>query len=652
LQAPDAFRQRLADAQNDIATLIQNLRPQRDALLDLLERAVDLRSRITALSGEIATRRNQLNHEVRAAEAAPLWSAMAHPGLNIQAVLAEIRLQWLSILAYTKAHAALLIALALGLYAVAYSLMHGLRTSLESERAGIDIRPTRRVIAHSGRAALLLTLLGVFYLAPAAPIAFYDVLWLIVPLPAAMLCQSALGGERCLTLWALAASLLLSPFRSLLELMPTIDRLVICGQLLLVGCAFLYDLRRMRGGKLNLHAPRWLVQWAAILLLVGMLAALYANLAGYVGLARALRNGLLGSMGFAMVYVAAYHVLLGLGLVVLRSSGGQVSRLVRERRQHMEVLMRWVLRVVLAFGLAISPFYAFGIDDQLPGLINGLMSKRIEIGEAGIGVGALTAAVLCLLATYGVVRILKAVLNDELLPRLRIDEGAAYATSMLIRYAVAVLGFLLAISAAGIDLSKMVLLAGAVGVGIGFGLQNIVNNFISGLILLVEQPIHVGDLVETSSATGVVKHIGIRASTITTAQGADVVVPNGELLSRDLINWTLSNRRRRIDVDIGAAYASNPEQVKQLLVEVLSANARVLKQPEPAVLFMGFGDSALNFRASAWVAEVNDAAVIASDVRSEILARFIEVGIEIPFPQRDVWVRSTGAEEGGISEAN
>jgi small-conductance mechanosensitive channel len=202
----------------------------------------------------------------------------------------------------------------------------------------------------------------------------------------------------------------------------------------------------------------------------------------------------------------------------------------------------------------------------------------------------------------------------------------------------------MALSAAGIDLGKFGLIAGALGIGIGFGLQNIVSNFISGLILIYERPVQSGDTVEVENLMGQVKRIGIRSSSVRTYDGAEVVVPNSNLVSNQLINWTLSDNRKRIEVKVGVAYGSDPNVVMKLLKEVAKSHEKVLSDPEPLPLFEGFGDSSLNFRLLFWVF-FEDGFVTKSDVSIGIYNILDENNITIPFPQLDLHVKKDEEKE-------
>ena len=172
-------------------------------------------------------------------------------------------------------------------------------------------------------------------------------------------------------------------------------------------------------------------------------------------------------------------------------------------------------------------------------------------------------------------------------PRVSLPRGVPATVTMLARYAVISLGFLIALSIAGIPLDRLAIVLGAFSVGIGFGLQTVVNNFVSGLILMFERPIQIGDAVEVSGLVGRVRRIGVRASTIETFDGAEVIVPNGTLVSSQLINWTLSSRSRRIEIQVGVAYGTDPEKVLALLRDAPKGQPGVLSQPEPMAIFRG-----------------------------------------------------------------
>jgi small-conductance mechanosensitive channel len=210
---------------------------------------------------------------------------------------------------------------------------------------------------------------------------------------------------------------------------------------------------------------------------------------------------------------------------------------------------------------------------------------------------------------------------------------------MLVRIALIVFGFLLAAAAAGMELTNLSIVLGAFSVGIGFGLQNIFNNMVSGLILSFERPINVGDVVQVGELMGTVLSIGLRASKIKSFDGAEVIVPNGNLISDSLINWTLSDANRRMDIRVGVAYGTDPNLVIGIMSSVAEGHELVRKDPVPKAYFIGFGDSSMDFRLLAWV-DIDNRLGVESELNVRINERLKEAGIEIPFPQRDLHIRS------------
>jgi potassium efflux system protein len=209
---------------------------------------------------------------------------------------------------------------------------------------------------------------------------------------------------------------------------------------------------------------------------------------------------------------------------------------------------------------------------------------------------------------------------------------------LLIRLAVFVVGFFVAINAAGIPMNEVTIVIGALGVGIGFGLQNIVNNLVSGIILAFEKPVQVGDIIEVSGKSGTITEIGIRASKIDCGNGSELIVPNGDLISQHVVNWTLSNNNRQIELIIGVAYGSDVVKIESILKDIINNNEEIMKSPAPSVFLNTFGESSIDFRLLFWAADIGNWTSLKSKVMSLIYIKFAEEGIEIPHPKRDIQV--------------
>ncbi len=217
------------------------------------------------------------------------------------------------------------------------------------------------------------------------------------------------------------------------------------------------------------------------------------------------------------------------------------------------------------------------------------------------------------------------------------SRRAKYSSSiLLVKLSIWVIGFLIAIAASGIPIDKITIIIGALGVGIGFGLQNLVNNVVSGLVMVFEKPVQVGDLIEVGNKTGTVRSMGIRASKILTLDGSEVIIPNGDLLSQNLINWTLTNNHKRICLDVGVSYGSDIEKVKTIFKTIVEESEDVMSTPTPLILLDNFGDSAVNFKILCWVSDIDNWFTIKSVLMSRVFEEFYKNEISIPFPQRDV----------------
>jgi len=272
-----------------------------------------------------------------------------------------------------------------------------------------------------------------------------------------------------------------------------------------------------------------------------------------------------------------------------------------------------------------------------------ILTYPIHIGSLSFSINGLIFFFLAIYITYILTVFTKQIIEKEVLSKTNLNRGIPAAISLTIRTFIVFFGTLIALSVTGMDLSKISIIAGALSVGIGFGLQNVVNNFISGVILIYEKPIQEGDTVEVDNLLGKITNLGIRASRVLTYDGAEVVVPNSSLTSKQLINWTLSDNKKRIEIKVGTAYGTDPNKVLEIIKNVAIENKNVLPLPEPLPLFDGFGDSSLDFRILFWV-HFEDGFTTKSDIAISIYNSFAENNISIPFPQIDLHVIDANLE--------
>lgn len=366
--------------------------------------------------------------------------------------------------------------------------------------------------------------------------------------------------------------------------------------------------------------------------------AFISNLAGYVNLAvYCLKLGIYAGVTSILVF-GLYRITLTLINASIEVLNIYFPDVVTLYGDDITLKLNRIFNVVFSITWLTGILRISEIYDIVSTWIVSFFTHKLEVGSLSFTIGRLLFFVLVLYATYITAKFIKRIFEREILAKLNMKRGVAASISLTMRIFIVFFGTLIALSVSGLDLGKISIIAGALSVGIGFGLQNIVSNFISGLILIYEKPVMEGDTVEVDNLMGRVSNIGIRSSTLTTYDGAEVVVPNSNLISNQLINWTLSDNRKRIEIKVGTAYGSDPNLVMQLLQNAAVSHEKVLKEPVPNAFFTGFGDSSLNFRLLFWV-RFEDGLQTQSDVAVNVYNLFKAHNIEIPFPQIDLHVK-------------
>jgi small-conductance mechanosensitive channel len=282
----------------------------------------------------------------------------------------------------------------------------------------------------------------------------------------------------------------------------------------------------------------------------------------------------------------------------------------------------------------------WGVYDSLEGAMKGLLALGFNLGSQRISVGLLIASAGVLYGSFLASSILQKLFIDKMLVMRRVERGVRLAIGRLVHYVIIVAGFFWVLTILGFEITKLTIMLSALGVGIGFGLQGVVNNFVSGLIVLFERPVRVGDIIELGGTWSEIKRIGLRSTTVRTFDEADVIIPNADLVSNQVTNWTLTNRQVRLIIPVGVAYGSDVALVIETLTACSNANENVSKTRPPVVLFLNFGESSLDFELRVWVLDVDNRLKTKSELNQEIDRSFREAKIEIAFPQRDLHLRS------------
>ena len=320
-----------------------------------------------------------------------------------------------------------------------------------------------------------------------------------------------------------------------------------------------------------------------------------ANIIGSFTLSLLLTEGIIKSIIIGVILYTTARVIDGLVILSIRK---RVTRALHFVQTYAGKLEHWAVLIIHFFAFFIwikSTLRAFHLLLPVQEQLKEMMATSWQFGNFVLSIQNIFDFFLILVLAFALSRLIRILLDVELFPRIHLPRGIPGAISMIIRYSIVGVGIFLAISSLGVDLGTFGLLAGTLGVGIGFGLQNVIANFVSGLILTFERPIQVGDKIEVGDVLGNVKQIGVRSSTVKTFDGSEVIVPNADLISNKVINWTLTDTRQRMKLPVKVAFESDPDQVLEILLKVVREHPAVLDDPEPIATFNGFGDYFLDF---------------------------------------------------------
>ena len=375
---------------------------------------------------------------------------------------------------------------------------------------------------------------------------------------------------------------------------------------------------------------------------------LIAELSGFSGLATYLLESALTTVFIVIeAWILMRFARGGLEWAFFQTALVMISHL----RKHAHAIVSRAARLMNLFIGALAFMFLlanWGVYDSHGEAMKGVLSLGVTIGSLRLTVGFVLLATLLLYGTLLASRAVQSILTEDVFPRRNLERGAQISMARLVHYGFVLVGFLFALAALGFDLKNVTILGGALGVGIGFGLQQIVNNFVCGIILLFERPISVGDYIELDGQWAEIKKIGLRATIVQNFDKADLVIPNSNLVTNRVINWTRTDRLARIKMPVGVAYGSNVPLVMKILQECAAENESVAKSYEPRVIFMGFGDSSLDFELRVHLQDIDNWYVARTELYQEIERKFRESGVEIPFPQRDLHIRSVDESPGSI----
>ena len=557
-QVPEAVLDRARGVEASLQATATSVQAVRDrALLDLVD-AFTLHARTVEASARITARLEQVRSHRMELETASLWQLGKAPS-QFGAVAVELGKAAHTLREYLAEHGGRLAAAFFGILALSWWLF--------TRQPVQDLGPAQRAYGRPGAASVLIALMSSVWWAPAAPVVFYMLLLLLTPIPAAMLARRSFAAAVPWSLYGLAFATILLALRNGIEASPIADRALLLLQTLSLAVPVAVDLRRGRLQQAFAGFSPGAVRLLALIVIAASAATALHVFIGFSGPARSLRAGAGSVLGYGLVFGATALALYGLALALLSRPPLRWLRSARAADPALLRALRLALGVAAIGGVAVVTLGNLRLTAATVSAFDALLDSTWVVGAFSLPATAIAAALGIALATLVLSAVTEFVLDREVFPRLALRPGVGYAIATFTRWVILIVGTLLALAALGIDTTKLTLVAGALSVGIGFGLQHVVNNFASGLILIVERPVSVGDLVEIGPLIGEIRRIGIRSSSLRTMQGAEVIVPNSDLTSKEVVNWTRSDRQRRYEIDISVASGSPPEQVMRLLVE-------------------------------------------------------------------------------------
>ena len=620
----DAAKQTNAPAeslQNTVDSIEQRrqaVEASRARVLTLLSQISDEETRIRRTLSSIEQSQVQALRDLLVRDSPPIWRLKAVFGQewqnrSTQSFASQVK----AATAFGKRlpfsfviHAALLVVIALLLQRT----RRGVR-KLAKEKP--ELKRALPVLDLPISTAFVLTVMCSPLIYPQAPRLIQAVLGSLSLIPTIAILRRLLDRSLSAVLYWIVIMYFVDQLRVLVVSLPELARFLFLAQML-GGTLFLFWLLRRPHLKTTVAGTSIrftkAVRAIATIGLVFLPAAALANILGYVDL-----GYLIGMIFLRSVYVAALlytviRILEGLILIALEMQPLAALRVVGLHRQLLQRRASGVLQfLAVLFWLNLMLGF-FGLTTPLMTWLRATLTASVAIGSLSVSLGGILAFLIAIWASVLVSRFVRFVLEEDVYSHLVLDRGIPYAISTMLHYAILLVGFFVALGALGIDLTKITILAGAFSVGIGFGLQNVINNFVSGLILLFERPIKIGDIIEVSGNIGEVRQIGIRASIIRTKDGSEVIVPNGLLISGQVTNWTLSDRGRAVEVSVTVAPTADLHQVAELLKSIAADHPDVAKDPPPQAHVTSITATAVAFQLRIWT-ERNEAwAQVRSDL--------------------------------------
>ena len=637
LEASEGRRERVVTSLGNVRNTTVQLDAQRDRILELEERVSELSIVSEDVSEQIANAASDYRDRLFVRERAPVWVALGPVGGHTASIEAEARESWEQRSAAEtddldeQLPGVVRLFLLFAVLAGAFMVLERRSRGWPADDRGLDL--ARAVASRPVSAALALVLLVTPIALGQAPILLYDIAFLLFIVPLVRVLSPIASPHVRRLVYIAAAVLVVNRIEGVMEEGSVLRRITLLAECGVAVVALVWWIRRDQSGPDRIASA---VRGVAGATALAIGAALFANVIGYVFLATMLMRGTGFSLYVGLSLLVVVVVLRALLELALRSAWAHTLKSVREHGPMLRARALRLLHTVAVIGWAVSTLSAYGLWAPLARWGTELLEREWTVGTLTLSIGGVGGAVLILVATSFLARAIRFTLELDVLPRMALEPGVDGAISGLTRYVIVGIGILLAMAAVGLDASHIALVAGALGVGVGFGLQGIVANFIAGLVLMLERPVRLGDVIEVGPLMGRVDRIGLRSSTVRAVDGAEVIVPNESLISREVVNWTLSDRKRRVRLSVGVAYGTDLVRALEVVNRVLAEHPRVVEKPPPRAIVEAFADSSVNLIAEIWATDLRETEDLRSEVAIGIYRALADAGISIPFPQREV----------------
>jgi small-conductance mechanosensitive channel len=634
--APAATIQLIEDVLKKTALVRSRVQRVRARALTVQDRIAAQEAKVQATLDDLAQSRVAAMSRLLTHDGPPLWSVdiLAKPSAAlVQEGRESIRAQGVTAAEYLtrRSDAVLLhVFVYVALVIALWWMRERMRTWVAKEP---DLETTVKVFEVPLATALLLSLIASGFIYSEAPRLLWAVLGAIALVPAAIILRYVIDAALFPILNALIAFYFVDQLRAVTAPLPWASRSLLLLETIAGLTLALWLLRRQAAWskKVFAHSKFWQVIHAgAYVAFVGFAVSILANLFGFVELANLSASIILVSAYTALIAYTSLRIVDGLMLAALRLYPLANLTVVANHwpliRRHTMALLQFVAWVLWTIGM----LERLSIWPRLFAAIRAALSAQLDWGTLHISLGDVLACIITVYASFLISRFVRFILDEEVYPRVALPRGVPYAISRLLHYTILVVGFVTAVAAAGVDLTRFTILASAFGVGIGFGLQNIINNFVSGIILLFERPVQVGDAVQIADVAGVIARVGIRASVIRLPNGAEVIVPNSSFITERVTNRAVSNPERLITIKVAVAYGCDAAAVAHTLTRVALSHGKISKTPPPQTVFIDFTDRAVTFELRASTDQPQDLVQTRTELGIEIDKLFIEGALKAP----------------------